>query len=105
LRDMPAIVNIMYVPCLVVEYGASVIAATTILNNSRHSNSAHSPFNPWPGSAFESSSNNRIRRFAEIIENAGIPAPVRWPRGRDIMAACGQLKSAADAQKDQPSQQ
>ena len=53
------------------------------------------PFNPWPGSAFECSSNNAIRRFADIVNDAGYSAPVRQPRGRDIMAACGQLKSAS----------
>lgn len=53
------------------------------------------PFNPWPGTAYECSTPERIRRFSEIIFAAGISAPVRTPRGRDIMAACGQLKSAA----------
>ena len=53
------------------------------------------PFNPWPGSAYECSTPDRIRRFSDIIFAAGISAPVRTPRGRDIMAACGQLKSAA----------
>ena len=54
------------------------------------------PFNPWPGSEFECASNNAIRRFAEIVNDAGYSAPVRQPRGRDIMAACGQLKSASE---------
>ncbi len=54
------------------------------------------PFNPWPGSEFECASNNAIRRFAAIVNNAGYSAPVRQPRGRDIMAACGQLKSASE---------
>ena len=53
------------------------------------------PFNPWPGAPYECSSPERIRRFSDIIFEAGISAPVRTPRGRDIMAACGQLKSAA----------
>jgi 23S rRNA (adenine2503-C2)-methyltransferase len=53
------------------------------------------PFNPWPGSAYECSDEDRIRRFSEIVFAAGISAPIRRPRGRDIMAACGQLKSAA----------
>ena len=53
------------------------------------------PFNPWPGAAYECSSDERIRRFSEIVFDGGISAPVRRPRGRDIMAACGQLKSAA----------
>ncbi len=54
------------------------------------------PFNPWPGAPYECSSPERIRRFSEIIFESGISAPVRTPRGRDIMAACGQLKSAAE---------
>ena len=53
------------------------------------------PFNPWPGSAYECSPPERIRRFSEIIFEAGISAPIRTPRGRDIDAACGQLKTAA----------
>ena len=53
------------------------------------------PFNPWPGSDYECSEPDRIRRFSNIIFEAGISAPVRTPRGRDIMAACGQLKSDA----------
>lgn len=51
------------------------------------------PFNPWPGSTHECSSGNQMRRFADYINNAGYPAPIRTPRGRDILAACGQLKS------------
>src|SRR3954468_9214497 len=54
------------------------------------------PFNPWPGSGYECSDEERIRRFSEIVFAAGISAPIRRPRGRDIMAACGQLKSAAE---------
>ena len=54
------------------------------------------PFNPWPGSHYECSSPDRIRAFSDIIFKAGISAPVRTPRGRDIMAACGQLKSASE---------
>ena len=54
------------------------------------------PFNPWPGAPYECSSPERIRRFSSLIFEAGISAPVRTPRGRDIMAACGQLKSAAE---------
>jgi 23S rRNA (adenine2503-C2)-methyltransferase len=53
------------------------------------------PFNPWPGAQYECSSPERIRRFSEIVFEAGISAPVRTPRGRDIDAACGQLKTAA----------
>jgi 23S rRNA (adenine2503-C2)-methyltransferase len=51
------------------------------------------PFNPWPGAPFERSTNAAIGKFAEIIFNAGYASPVRTPRGEDIMAACGQLKS------------
>jgi 23S rRNA (adenine2503-C2)-methyltransferase len=51
------------------------------------------PFNPWPGSAYSCSSNNRIRAFARIVEDAGHASPVRTPRGRDILAACGQLRT------------
>ena len=54
------------------------------------------PFNPWPGAIYECSDPDRIARFSDIIFKAGISAPVRTPRGRDIMAACGQLKSAAE---------
>jgi 23S rRNA (adenine2503-C2)-methyltransferase len=54
------------------------------------------PFNPWPGADYECSDEERIRRFSEIVFEAGISAPIRRPRGRDIMAACGQLKSAAE---------
>ena len=54
------------------------------------------PFNPWPGAPYKCSSNNRIHRFASVLNDAGYAAPVRTPRGRDIMAACGQLKSASE---------
>ena len=54
------------------------------------------PFNPWPGAPYECSSPERIRRFSEIVFEAGISAPVRTPRGRDIDAACGQLKTSAE---------
>ncbi len=53
------------------------------------------PFNPWPGALYECSSEERVRRFSEIVFEAGISAPVRTPRGRDIGAACGQLKTTA----------
>ncbi len=53
------------------------------------------PFNPWPGAIYECSSPERIKRFSDIVFDAGISAPVRTPRGRDIDAACGQLKTAA----------
>lgn len=51
------------------------------------------PFNPWPGSDYECSTPERINRFADIVFKAGYSSPVRNPRGRDILAACGQLKS------------
>jgi len=51
------------------------------------------PFNPWPGAPYRCSSKAAMARFAEIVNRAGYSAPVRTPRGRDIMAACGQLKS------------
>ena len=54
------------------------------------------PFNPWPGAAYECSTPERIKRFSDIVFEAGISAPVRTPRGRDIDAACGQLKTAAE---------
>ena len=53
------------------------------------------PFNPWPGAPYECSTPERIRAFSNIVFEAGISAPVRTPRGRDIDAACGQLKTAA----------
>ncbi|HTR84285.1 MAG TPA: 23S rRNA (adenine(2503)-C(2))-methyltransferase RlmN [Reyranella sp.] len=59
------------------------------------------PFNPWPGAPYECSSNNRIHRFAEIVNDGGLSAPVRTPRGRDISAACGQLKSESVRAKGQ----
>jgi len=52
------------------------------------------PFNPWPGSPYECSDWETIENFAEVVYKAGYASPVRTPRGRDIMAACGQLKSA-----------
>ncbi len=51
------------------------------------------PFNEWPGAPYRRSSNNRIRAFADIVYKAGYASPIRTPRGEDIMAACGQLKS------------
>ncbi len=51
------------------------------------------PFNPWPGAPYECSDWGRIETFAEVVNRAGYASPVRSPRGRDIMAACGQLKS------------
>ncbi len=54
------------------------------------------PFNPWPGAPYECSTPERIRAFSNIIFEGGISAPTRTPRGRDIDAACGQLKTAAE---------
>ena len=54
------------------------------------------PFNPWPGSRYECSDWDTIEKFSEVVFNAGYSAPVRTPRGRDILAACGQLKSATE---------
>src|SRR3954447_9789806 len=54
------------------------------------------PFNPWPGSKYECSDWDQIERFSEYIFNAGYSSPVRTPRGRDILAACGQLKSQTE---------
>jgi 23S rRNA (adenine2503-C2)-methyltransferase len=54
------------------------------------------PFNPWPGTRYECSDWDTIERFSEIVFNAGYASPVRTPRGRDILAACGQLKSASE---------
>lgn len=53
------------------------------------------PFNAWPGAPYRCSAPDRIQRFADVVYQAGYAAPVRTPRGQDIMAACGQLKSAA----------
>jgi 23S rRNA (adenine2503-C2)-methyltransferase len=57
------------------------------------------PFNPWPGAPYECSTPERIRAFSNIVFEAGISAPVRTPRGRDIDAACGQLKTAAERKR------
>ena len=54
------------------------------------------PFNPWPGAQYQCSSPDRVQRFSDIVFEGGISAPVRTPRGRDIDAACGQLKTAAE---------
>jgi 23S rRNA (adenine2503-C2)-methyltransferase len=54
------------------------------------------PFNPWPGTAYACSDWDDIERFSEVVFNAGYSSPVRTPRGRDILAACGQLKSATE---------
>ena len=54
------------------------------------------PFNPWPGAPYECSDWGRIEKFSDIVFNAGYASPVRTPRGRDILAACGQLKSETE---------
>lgn len=54
------------------------------------------PFNPWPGAAYDTSPPDRIKSFSNIVFEAGISAPIRTPRGRDIDAACGQLKTASE---------
>ncbi len=54
------------------------------------------PFNPWPGARYECSDWERIERFSQIVFDAGYASPVRTPRGRDILAACGQLKSETE---------
>jgi 23S rRNA (adenine2503-C2)-methyltransferase len=54
------------------------------------------PFNPWPGSSYQCSDWEQIEKFSEIVFDAGYASPVRTPRGRDILAACGQLKSATE---------
>ncbi len=57
------------------------------------------PFNAWPGAPFDGSPMQTIRRFAAILNDAGYSAPIREPRGRDILAACGQLRSASERQR------
>jgi 23S rRNA (adenine2503-C2)-methyltransferase len=54
------------------------------------------PFNPWPGTRYECSDWEQIEKFSEVVFNAGYASPVRTPRGRDILAACGQLKSETE---------
>jgi 23S rRNA (adenine2503-C2)-methyltransferase len=53
-------------------------------------------FNPWLGAPYECSDWGRIEKFSDIVFNAGYASPVRTPRGRDILAACGQLRSATE---------
>jgi 23S rRNA (adenine2503-C2)-methyltransferase len=57
------------------------------------------PFNPWPGAPYECSDWSQIEKFADVVNRAGYASPVRSPRGRDIMAACGQLKSESMKQR------
>jgi len=54
------------------------------------------PFNPWPGAPYQCSEWERIEAFADVVNRAGYASPIRTPRGRDIFAACGQLKSASE---------
>ena len=54
------------------------------------------PFNPWPGAPYECSDWERIEAFADVVNRAGYASPIRTPRGRDILAACGQLKSESE---------
>jgi 23S rRNA (adenine2503-C2)-methyltransferase len=54
------------------------------------------PFNPWPGSPYQCSDWEQIETFADVVNRAGYASPIRTPRGRDILAACGQLKSASE---------
>jgi len=61
------------------------------------------PFNPWPGSNYECSSKKQIDRFANYLNDHGYVSPIRRPRGQDIMAACGQLKSESERAKRQSS--
>ncbi len=58
------------------------------------------PYNPWPGSPYEGSDNETIQKFGDFLNKAGYASPVRTPRGRDIMAACGQLKSASEKKRE-----
>ena len=57
------------------------------------------PFNPWPGSSYEASSGNALHRFARIVSDAGFSSPIRTPRGQDILAACGQLKTESERKR------
>ena len=57
------------------------------------------PFNPWPGSGYECSDWDQIEKFADVVNRAGYASPIRTPRGRDILAACGQLKSESERMK------
>jgi 23S rRNA (adenine2503-C2)-methyltransferase len=59
------------------------------------------PFNPWPGSAYEPSTAESLSRFAGIVMDAGFSSPIRTPRGRDILAACGQLRTESVRQREE----
>ena len=58
------------------------------------------PFNPWPGSDYRPSGRDALERFAAIVQDAGFAAPIRMPRGQDILAACGQLRT--DSRRTRP---
>ena len=60
------------------------------------------PFNPWPDSPYQTSTPAAIDRFARIVNDAGYAAPVRTPRGRDILAACGQLRTESQRERKAP---
>jgi 23S rRNA (adenine2503-C2)-methyltransferase len=62
------------------------------------------PFNEWPGAPYERSDWSRIKSFSDIIFDAGYASPIRRPRGEDIMAACGQLKSATERERKSKAQ-
>ncbi len=57
------------------------------------------PFNPWPGSEYKPSTREQLAKFAKIVMDAGFASPIRMPRGRDILAACGQLKTESERQR------
>ena len=57
------------------------------------------PFNPWPGSDYLPSTRERLAKFAKIVMDAGFSAPIRMPRGQDILAACGQLRTESERQR------
>ena len=59
------------------------------------------PFNPWPGAPYECSTPEAMNRFVDILNEGGYSSPIRQPRGRDIMAACGQLKSDSERQRNE----
>ena len=54
------------------------------------------PFNPWPGAPYQTSTDEQTAKFAAIVNAAGYSSPIRRPRGRDILAACGQLKTESE---------
>ena len=60
------------------------------------------PFNPWPGSIYEPSTTAQLNKFASIVMDAGFSSPVRTPRGQDILAACGQLRTESERVRVRP---